>query len=231
MDKIEVKILDHNLNGMPIFLAMLTQRGHLIKSMQDVLDIYNKVINKTPKEQLIKLPHTTIQRMCYVTIAITGLSTKAVSQLRTHAKRATFISTSTQYSSYENRPDNYVIPIGLTEEQKKLLIDSYNIADEKYSQLLNANIDKDKAGYVLPQSLRKTLIINANISDWNYILQIRMCHRNTLEVQHICKLIYNAIKEIDPVWVTKALPLCSYGPCPEGKFCCGKLFSKEELNE
>ena len=79
MDKIEVKILDHNLNkNFVTFLAMLTQRGSEINSMQDIEALYQKVVDKAPKEALIKLPHTTIQRMNYVTIAICGLSTKAV---------------------------------------------------------------------------------------------------------------------------------------------------------
>lgn len=73
MDKIEVKILAHNLNGMPLFLAKLTQRGHQITCMKDLEELYESSINKVPSERLIKLPHTTIQRMCFVTVAITGL--------------------------------------------------------------------------------------------------------------------------------------------------------------
>ena len=229
MDKIEVEILGHNLSGMPTFLAMLTQRGHQITSMQDLLDLFNKVKDKTPKQQLIELPHTTIQRMCYVTVAITGLSTKAVSQLRTHAKRATCISTSTQYSSFEDRPDNYVIPDNLEPADKEQIMEAFDMVNKKYAELIKSGVDKDLAGYLLPQGLRKAFIMHASIDDWNYILQTRLCHRNTKEVQHICKMIYSKIKDIDKVWVSKALPKCSYGPCPEGKFCCGKKYDEGEI--
>ena len=107
MNRIEVAILDGNLNGMPKFLARLTQRGHQIKGMDDVLALYDDWIVGAPSETLLTLPHTTIQRMNYLTVAVTGLSTKAVSQLRTHAKRLTFLSTSTQYSDYSGCDDNY----------------------------------------------------------------------------------------------------------------------------
>ena len=82
MNKIEVAILDHNLNGMPKFLARLTQRGHLINSMADVKRMYDEAVSTPPSEYLLGLPHTTIKRMNYITIAITGLSTKAVSQIK-----------------------------------------------------------------------------------------------------------------------------------------------------
>ena len=230
MDKIEVKILDHNLNkNFVTFLAMLTQRGSEINSMQDIEALYKKVVDKAPKEALIKLPHTTIQRMNYVTIAICGLSTKAVSQLRTHAKRCTCISTSTQYSSYENRADNYVFPSDIDDFDKTTMEQAYKDIQRAYNTLLKF-ADKDAVGYLLPQGLRKAFIMSANIDDWNYILRTRLCHRNTKEVQHICKLIYNAIKAIDPVWVSNALPLCSNCQCPEGNFCCGVKFDKGEVD-
>ncbi len=230
MDKIEVKILDHNLNkNFVTFLAMLTQRGSEINSMRDIEALYQKVVDKAPRDALIKLPHTTIQRMNYVTIAICGLSTKAVSQLRTHAKRCTCISTSTQYSSYENRADNYVFPSNIDDLDKTMMEQAYKNIQRAYNDLLKF-ADKDAVGYLLPQGLRKAFIMSANIDDWNYILRTRLCHRNTKEVQYICKLIYNAIKAIDPVWVSNALPLCSNGKCPEGKFCCGQLYKEGELD-
>lgn len=231
MDKIEVKVLSHNLNGMPLFLAKLTQRGHQISSMEDLEELYDDSIEKTPSTRLIKLPHTTIQRMCFVTIAITGLSTKALTQLRTHAKRATCISTSTQYSSYEGRENNFVMPPNLTETEQNKMTAAYNAIQGWYTNLIEfEKTDKDLAGYLLPQGLRKAFIMHANIDDWNYILSTRLCHRNTKEVQHICKLIYKAIREIHPVWVSKALPKCVEGQCPEGNFCCGQKFEEGEVD-
>ena len=79
MDQIKVKILEHNLNGMPLFLAKMTQRGSEINSMEDLMKLYTENIDKTPSDKLLQLPHTTIFRMCNMTVAIYGLSTKAVS--------------------------------------------------------------------------------------------------------------------------------------------------------
>lgn len=225
MDKIEVKILDHNLNGMAKFLARLTQRGHLINSMIDLEKLYNESVQTPPSEYLLTLPHTTIKRMNYITVAITGLSTKAVSQIRTHAKRLTFVSTSTQYSSFEGRADNYVIPTGLDEETEKKMRFFFEATQAMYTELIKDGVDKDKAGYLLPQALRKALIVSGNLDDWQYVMSIRLCHRNTLETQHIMRLIYDAIsKECGQEYVIGMLPPCVNDECKEGKFCCGKKF-------
>ena len=225
MDRIDVEILEGNLNGMPKFLARLTQRGHLIEGMDDVLKLYDDAVEGAPSKYLLSLPHTTIQRMNYLTIAITGLSTKAVSQLRTHAKRLTFVSTSTQYSDFSGCNDNYVIPEGLTDEQRLNMRDTYDGLQHMYERLIKLGVDKDKASYVLPQGLRKTLIISGSLDDWNYVLRTRLCHRNTEEVQYVARAIVNEVADtFGEEYIVNMLPPCVEGKCKEGKFSCGKRF-------
>lgn len=229
-DGIEVRILSHNCYGQSVFLAKLTQRGHVINTMEDLVKLYNECLFKKPSKDLISLPHSTIKRICYITIAIVGLSTKAVSQLRTHAKRLTFVSTSTQYSSYENRESNYVMPDGLKDKQIESMKNAYLDVHVIYSRLIKEGMDKDKAGYLLPQGLKKALIISGNLDDWEYVMQTRLCHRNTQEVQDICKLIYKEIEaECGKEFVVNMMPKCVNDKCPEGKFCCKRKFSMEEL--
>lgn len=230
MYKIEVKILDHNFNGMARFLARLTQRGHEISCMNDLLKIYEETTHTPPSAMLLTLPHTTIKRMNYMTVAITGLSTKAVSQIRTHATRLTFVSTSTQYSSYEGRKDNYTIPGGLSEYERHLMNIAFAEIQGRYNQLISDGIDKDKVGYLLPQGLRKALIISGNMDAWQYVLSLRLCRRNTVETQHIMKLIYKEIETVaGPEYTIGMLPVCTDGQCQEDKFSCGKKFKRSEL--
>lgn len=230
MKRIDVEILEGNLNGMPKFLARLTQRGHIIKGMDDVLELRDEAIKDAPSKYLLSLPHTTIQRMNYITVAITGLSTKAVSQLRTHAKRLTFISTSTQYSDFSGCNDNYVIPDGLDEEAMLNLRDTYDGIQHMYERLIKLGVDKDKASYVLPQGLRKTLIISGSLDDWNYVLRTRLCHRNTEEVQYIANLIVARIRDtFGEEYIVNMFPSCVNGKCLEGKFSCGEKFDENSL--
>lgn len=225
MENIKVEILDHNLDGMPLFLAKMTQRGSEINSMEDLLKLYNYNKSKQPSINFMKLPHSTIFRMCHLTIAIYGLSTKAVSQLRTHATRLTFMSTSTQYSEFTQVEKPYVIPDGLTEEQEKMYIDACNEVHQSYIKLYESGLDRDKAGYLLPQSLKKCLVISGNFPAWQYMLSLRLCNRNTQEVQHICQEILQRINDkCGKVWADVCLPNCVDGQCKEGKFCCGEKY-------
>ena len=232
MNNIKVKILQQNLNGMPLFLAKLTQRGSKINNMSDLLSLYDDNINKTPSDGFMKLPHSTIFRMCHLTVAIYGLSTKAVSQLRTHATRLTFMSTSTQYSEFTKLEAPYVIPEGLSEAQKKQYIDACKKIHRAYIDLYESGVDRDKAGYLLPQSLKKCLVIHGNFPAWQYMLSLRLCNRNTREVQHICELILQAINdECGKVWADQCLPNCLREGCKEGKFCCGKKYVDKRVQE
>lgn len=229
MNKIEVAILDDNLNGMPKFLAKLTQRGHEINDMDDLLNLFMDTKKNIPSEKLLSLPHNTIKRMNYITVAITGLSTKCVSQLRTHATRLTFISTSTQYSAYNKRANNWVMPTGLENTAEARMMMAYDSIQEIYDNLLANGVDKDKASYILPQGLRKALVISGNLDAWQYVMSLRLCHRNTTETQHVMKMIYRAIaEECGNEFTTNMLPNCCYGGCQEGKFCCGKKFDPEK---
>lgn len=229
MHNIEVKILNHSLNGMSKFLAKLTQRGHEIESMDDLCDLLTSTYFTSPSETLMSLPHTTLRRMNYLTVAITGLSTKAVSQLRTHATRLSFVSTSTQYSSYEARKDNWFIPSGLDEASSDKMLNAYKKVQEAYNELIEQGVDKDAVSYMLPQGLRKALVISGSLDAWQYVLSLRMCKRNTVEVQYISKLIYDEISNVcGKVYAIGMLPACAYGPCPEGKFSCGKPFPRGE---
>ena len=233
MNKIEVKILDHNLNGMPLFLACLTQRGHEISNMQDVYNLYERTVGKHPSEKLMRLPHTTLKRKNYMTVAIVGLSTKAVSQIRTHATRLTFVSTSTQYSAYHERSDNFVLPGGLSKKDEEVLRTAYEKIHNTYSGKIMDGLNQDTMSYLLPQGLRKTLIAHGDLDSWGYVIRTRLCRRNTLEVQHIMRKLYNLVYAIDPVWTRDMLPPCTRGACPEGHLSCGHkiLYKEGELEQ
>lgn len=232
MVNIEVEVLSGNFYNMPKFLAKLTQRGHEIYHINQIVDLHEDALkDEVPSDYFMTTPHTTLRRMNYITVAINGLSTKCVSQLRTHAKRLTFLSTSTQYSAYtEHGAKNCVFP---TNDEKIVtrLANMYDFILARYAEMIEDGIDKDVASYILPQGLRKSLIISGNLDDWQYVMQTRLCHRNSEETQYVMKLIYNKIKDVaGEQWVKGMLPMCctKYG-CQEGKKSCGRKFELEEL--
>lgn len=233
MDKIQVCILNtSNMDGFPLFLARLTQRGSEINDMDGVIQLLDDVVRKVPSEEFMHLPHTTLRRMSHITVAIAGLSTKAVSQLRTHATRLTFLSTSTQYSQYDGVSNAFVIPFDITEENAKKMQKYFVKVQEMYKDLLDSGVDKDSASYLLPQGLRKVLIIDGTLDAWEYVMQTRLCNRNTREVQEIMWQIRERIKAYyGESFVTNMKPHCYIDGCKEGKLRCYKPFIHKEINK
>lgn len=228
-DDIEVKVLGTWL-GEELFLGRLTQRGDEIRDMEDLMTLHNKsLLGKVPSADYMRLPHTTLRRMSFIEVAIVGLSTKCMNQLRTHATRLTFVSTSTQYSNYTGQ-DNFILPSGLSEEAADIMKEFYDNAQNVYNKLINEyGVDNDKASYVLPQSLRKVVIISGSLDAWEYVMRTRLCYRNSEEMQYVMKLIYKEFaKRMPPTYLVNMLPKCTTTGCEEGKFCCGKKFDEKE---
>ncbi len=228
MDNIKIKVLNEfhkPPSSTMMFLARLTQRGHSIKSMEDLLDLYGKsTYNRRTLERVAELPHGTIKRFTPTTVAVVGASRRFLAQARTHQVGMTFVSASLQYSDYSDNA-NFVIPYELagTLYEKEYLDNCRRCAD-RYKHLIEVGIDNDTAGYLMPQGLRNILIIQGNNESWAHFIRTRACNRNTAETQYVALRIW---QELLQTWDGEVLfksvgPDCTIDSCREGSFSCGK---------
>lgn len=252
MRNIEVAILNEAHDcpaGMMMFLAKLTQRGHNIHCMDDLMKLYNDSIghHKTAVN-VANLPHGTIKRFTPITVAIVGASRRFLAQARTHQVGFNYVSASLQYSDYSGQAD-FVVPYAITEADhdnnqqmyefasehkfsvnedeldtnKKLYLSSCEDAMSVYKDLAEAT-DNDTAGYAAPQGLRNILIMQANHEAWMHFIRLRGCNRNTVETQYVTMRIWEELLKTEDgeEMFHYAGPDCMYGICREGKMCCGK---------
>lgn len=243
MNKIEVAVLqEHGDPGkMMMFLAKLTQRGHNIKCMKDLQDLYEST-NPGPKtiERVAKLPHGTIKRFTPITIAIVGASRRFLAQARTHQVGINYVSASLQYSDYSGEAD-FVVPYPILELDHKQVNDHYyegmylDNCEEAMAnyQILARATDNDTAGYAAPQGLRNILIMQANHESWMNFIRARSCNRNTNETQYVTFRIWEELlKTEDGEEMFKyAGPDCMFGICREGKMCCGKPLKAKDFED
>lgn len=247
MNKIQVSVLAEghpSLGGMMMFLARLTQRGHSVKSMDDLLDMYNKAVETDPavtsdediakREKLLRtivsLPHGTITRFSPITIAIVGASRRFLAQARTHQVGMTYVSASLQYSDYSDQAD-FVVPYEMLgenaneREARRIYLKSCMRSMNNYKFLINdCGMSNDTAGYAAPQGLRNILIIQGNTESWAHFIRKRSCNRNTLETQYVALKIWEELLQTvdgDSMFCNVG-PDCLAGKCMEGKFSCGK---------
>lgn len=250
MNKIEVKVLHESHNcpaGMMMFLAKLTQRGHNIKSMEDLEALYNASIGKhTTAKDVAGLPHGTIKRFTPITVAIVGASRRFLAQARTHQVGMTYVSASLQYSDYSGEAD-FVIPYDILKHDRdaimsgnvfgngsltEIYLNSCKASMSNYAYIASRT-DGDTAGYAAPQGLRNILIISGNHEAWMNFIRLRGCSRNTVETQYVTMLIWEALLHtVDGEEMFNfAGPDCLFGICREGRMSCGKLLHDSPTDE
>ena len=104
MNKIETKILNcsaiREAEKNMVFTARLTQRGHLIHNMEDLVRLYNSSFTNDTVRNMGSLPHPTIQKFSVITVAVVGASRRFLSQITRHQNEVKFTSASLQYSNY-----------------------------------------------------------------------------------------------------------------------------------
>lgn len=258
MNNIQVRILAETPDalGTQLFLARLTQRGHKIKSAEDLVDLHQKSIEEAPvKRSLMRdiseLPHGTIKRFTPVTVAIVGASRRFLAQARTHQVGMNYVSASLQYSDYSGTGE-FVVPYPIIERDYQserdgeppratgYYLDSCRRSLEAYN-MIASDIDNDSAGYAMPQGLRNILIMQGNAEAWQHFIRLRACNRNTPETQYVALRIWEALQKFTAdgeIVYNKysCCPPCPYSTgvrCPEGKMACtcDSIYSSTTVNK
>lgn len=229
MDRIETCVLKKPSNTkMAPFLARLTQRGHEIHSIDDLVDLYDKDSSQKFKDSLAALDHGTIKRFDQYVVAVVGASRRFLAQIRTH-QHADFVSASLQYSDFsKNNPEEmFVVPYEIIEKGSALrnyYLDKCNHAFLGYQTIAKA-VGNDAAGFALPNGARNILIMQGNAQEWQYMISLRTCRRNSAETRYVMLRIWeellkmpNGIHYFKPGVVG---PGCMCKGCTEGHMCCG----------
>lgn len=248
MNKIEVGVIAEHGNALETmgFLARLTQRGHNIKSLQDIKDMLGKPVSNPFAEALMKMElHGTIKRFTPITVAIVGASRRFLAQARTNQVGFNYVSASLQYSDYSDTAD-FVVPYALIEAKHnskgifhyagnactvydpvEAYLASCKSSMDTYKIIAGAT-DNDTAGYAAPQGLRNILIMQGNHEAWLHFIKTRTCNRNTVETQYVALRIWEELLKTagGEEMFQFAGPDCMFGRCREGKMCCGLPMGK-----
>lgn len=232
MKNIEISILNpeavKEAEKMMVFCARLTQRGHTIKNMNDIEDLINKDYKPATVKNMCAIGHPTIQKFGLINIAVVGASRRFLAQITRAQYDTKFMSASLQYSDYSDEAD-FCIPYEIIEaglETQYLRNCTSAMIDYKaYTSV----VGNDPAGYVAPQGLRNVLIISAPPFQWKHLISQRACRRNTTETKYVMLKIWEELYKLSPEMFNIRItgPGCQKTTgCQEGKFCCGKPYSK-----
>ncbi len=228
MNRIETKILNcsavSEAEKTMVFAARLTQRGHLIHNMEDLIRLYNQSFTNDTVKNMGQLPHPAIQKFAVITVAVVGASRRILSQITRHQNEVKFMSASLQYSNYSGEAD-FAIPYEILTAPaaiKELYEKSCRTDMDNYARLCKIGISHDSAGYLTPQGLRNVLLISATPYQWKHMIGQRSCRRNTDEMRIVILNIWKDLYELSPVLFLPELtgPFCQRGKCLERKMSC-----------
>lgn len=228
--QIEVKILNcqavAEAEKNMVFAARLTQQGHKIASMDDLMELYEKSFSVQTVAAMGALPHPTIQKFAVITVAIVGASRRFLAQITRHQNEVKFMSASLQYSNYTGQAD-FAVPYSIMTAPavvRELYLKSCNESMKCYEALCTAGSGHDAAGYATPQGLRNVLLISATPYQWKHIISQRVCRRNTDETRIVLLKVWKELYELSPTLFAPSLtgPFCQMDRCLEGKMTCGR---------
>ena len=214
-----------------VFAARLTQRGHKIATMDDLLALYEQSFSEKTVEAIGNLPHPTVQKFAVITVAVVGASRRFLAQITRHQNEVKFMSASLQYSNYTGQAD-FAVPYEILTapaEIRELYLISCREGMGCYEKLCHERIGHDAAGYVTPQGLRNVLLISATPYQWKHIIGQRVCRRNTDETRIVLLKIWKELYALSPALFapSQAGPFCQMDKCLEGKMTCGRKLAAD----
>ena len=213
-----------------VFAARLTQRGHKISTMEDLLALYEQSFSDDTLSAISSLPHPTVQKFSVITVAIVGASRRFLAQITRHQNEVKFMSASLQYSNYAGQAD-FAIPyevLAAGQPIRELYLKSCQSDMDCYEQLCHAGLGHDAAGYATPQGLRNVLLISATPYQWKHMIGQRTCRRNTDETRIVLLKIWRELYVLSPslFGLSQTGPFCQRDKCAEGKMSCGQPIEK-----
>lgn len=186
----------------------------------------------TTLKNVIEMNHTGMLEHVNCTYLVQGASRSFLSQITRH-RLFSFVSASQHYMDYSDFAD-FVIPIEI-EEQGPETVKKYLEANKQallaYQKLINDGIKAEVARQVLPNSMRNNLIITGNLREWMNFMNLRLCNRNTSEIQYVAHLIKEDLKEYVPTIAEYMGPDCLNGPCTQKHLFCGEKYSDNQMKE
>lgn len=181
----------------------------------------------------IEMNHQSILEHVTVSYLIEGASRSFLAQITRH-RLFSFLSASQHYMDYTDMAD-FVIPVEIENrgtEYVKEYLESCKKSILEYKNLIDKGIDHSVARQILPNGTRNQLIITGNLRQWMNFLNLRLCGRNTSEIEYVAYLIKKDLETYVPHIAPYMVPDCiKLGKCTQGNKSCKHYYSDEKEKE
>ena len=179
----------------------------LINYMPNMVETMARAVSKCydtePKESVvkgcIKSKHTSVTEHSYYSFEVSGVSRSFLAQLTRHRHLSPTVE-SLRYTSKENN-FTYIVPPSIlaNEEAMMLFLNCMRKEEETYNALLELNIKKEDARFVLPIATEVKLVISGNYRAWMDFCRLREDKHSQWEVREFAFEVDRLIHEVTPL--------------------------------
>jgi thymidylate synthase (FAD) len=211
------------------------QQSNSSRAMQTACDVTQKKLNLNAigskqlgpglAKYLIKAEHTSIFEHASITFLASGISRSLLAQV-TRQRHFSFTSASQHYQDYREYP--MVVRPGWDKNEKIGAVYQQTLDDalQRYIDLIALGEKPEEARQVLPNACAVNLVITANPRALSEFLRVRLCRRNTLEMQIFAgKLWFVCMDWLPEIFSNIEKPCKMNGSghspiCNQGKMSC-----------
>lgn len=216
---IKCKLISHT----PEPEKVVSIAAKLCYSKSDVDGLITGVLTGNDTEKFIDklkgMGHESPLEHVSFTFAIEGVSRTLTHQLVRH-RIASYSQKSQRYVS-ENDFE-YIIPPSIANGAGVLLYDKLmKQIKQTYTLLVNMNIPKEDARYVLPNATETKIIVTMNARSLFNFFSLRCCTHAQWEIRQLANLMLVEVQKVAPILFKNAGASCKKGYCPEGERSCG----------
>ena len=202
-------------------------------------------------EMLSEIGHESPIEHASFTFAIEGVSRSLLAQLTRH-RIASYSVQSQRYVKTSNF--TYITPPEIAKDEASLARYNEIMADiakgyDELSEILykkhisevcpegepsksqKSKAEKmaiEDARYILPNACETKLVMTINARSLQNFFRLRCCGRAQWEIRELAWQMLELCKKAAPALFVRSGPACLYGPCTEGKMCCGKAAEMKE---
>jgi len=190
--------------------------------------------NKDLLQKVIKMGHHSILEHASFTFGVSGISRVATHQLVRH-RIASFSQQSQRYVGMSGHSGFY-IPESINQDKnlREKFIQFMESALDFYTQMLQQDIKKEDARYVLPHAFLSNIVITMNARSLFNFFKLRLCKRAQYEIRILARQMYKILYDEFEEIFKYAGPSClTDKKCQEGEFSCKEPYTSvtQVLNE
>ncbi|BDU50244.1 FAD-dependent thymidylate synthase [Haliovirga abyssi] len=190
-----------------------------IEELKEQLD--EAYIKRMIKQLVESGHHSTLEHVSF-TFGVEGVSRVLTHQLVRHRIGASYSQKSQRY--VKEGQFEYIIPKSFEEKgMSEKFKERMKVVQEWYNEAIEAGIKAEDARFYLPNATETKIIVTMNARELIHFFDHRLCQRAQWEIRAMADEMLEKVKEIAPNLFKNVGPGCVNGPCPEGKFTCGKM--------